>query len=190
MTLLLYYLNHFESDLRKLLAYGSHPSPSQCDLRPELNGCVFFGGRQWAHYEKEIAHVPEKNRVLFCVSLLSIIAADKNNHAHLASQHETWRSAFAGYPKFGWIGFGPHFEDVKFLCSIPEEAGVNFDAFQDDELDEFVLYHRRQGSKFLGPHVEYAFLKMVEDPEFNATHPMIERLRNSIIRVFNFNGLE
>lgn len=187
MSLLRYAKQQFLVDLKAVMAIGQKVSDFHASMFPDIRNAVFIGGEEWERFEEEIKLIAPEHHAFYCVCLLAAISTDKNNHANMSEYRALWESAFKHYPKFGWVGFGPHFEPISFLCEVPARAGIDFNSITDAELDEFVEYFSVTGKRVYGERVRYFFGQMVEDREFNNQCEVIRRMRESIIRVFGFD---
>ena len=74
------------------------------------------------------------------------------------------------YPKFGWSGFGPHYENPKKLLLIPQHANfTNFDYISnhvEEYIDLFIEECDRFFREFI-PEIQTNdfILRFLEDPE-------------------------
>lgn len=89
----------------------------------DLDGTVFFGGQDWKNVEQDLAGVPAADRCQFVLCLFMVVLNDQALHASRPDLYQRWREKTA-YPKFGWAGFGAHFENPFKLLSIPEQRGL------------------------------------------------------------------
>lgn len=95
----------------------------------------------------------------------------------MATQNShNWIKEFQ-YPKFGWLGFGAHFEKVKYLLQIPEQNGVEFERISDQELQDYFCFHYQSGKFILVENVEPFFKIMLEDVDFNFDSSIFSRFR-------------
>jgi hypothetical protein len=68
---------------------------------------TFFGGKDWQNYETDISNIPVETREDFILCLFTVSMVDyyyTNNYNNAFSEHRF------PIPKFGWCGYGPHFE--------------------------------------------------------------------------------
>ena len=68
---------------------------------------TFFGGKDWQNYEFDISNIPVEIREDFILCLFTVSFVDyyyTNNYRIAFSEHKF------PIPKFGWCGYGPHFE--------------------------------------------------------------------------------
>lgn len=185
MTLLKYSQAQFFNDLKSL--QFSKPNDIILKHNPYFNErTVFFGGRVWSNFNQDINHVSDKNKGFFCICLFSMVSADQNIYAHFPNLINEWSRQFQ-YPKFGWCGFGEHFEKVKFLLQIPEQNGVDFDVISDTELQEYFCAQYQNGRIILGDIVEHFFNIMLEDVDFNFESNIFSRFRRIMIDSINEN---
>lgn len=185
MTLLNYSQNQFFNDLNSL--QFSKPNNIILELNPYFNErTVFFGGREWSNFSQDINHVSDTNKAFFCICLFSMVSADQNMYAHFPNLIDRWSRQFQ-YPKFGWCGFGEHFEKVKYLLQIPEQNGVDFDGISDTEIQEYFRAHYQNGRIILGVFVQHFFNIMLEDVDFNFESNIFSRFRRIMIDSINEN---
>ena len=57
------------------------------------------------------------------------------------------------YPKFGWSGFGPHYENPKQLLLIPQKINlVNYD-YLLNHVEEYIDLFIEECDKFFGKNI-------------------------------------
>ena len=178
MSLIEYINNNFQCDINSL-------NTSRCnniinENNPYINAdTLFFGGPSWENFNKDIITVNPGDRAYFCFCLFAMVAADQNAHAHFKDVLFEWLEHYK-YPKFGWCGFGPHFENVCYLLEVPSTNGIDFDTITDAELDAFVQLQFENGRSVLGNLVNDFFGTMLKDEDFRCDLTIFERLVNRI----------
>jgi hypothetical protein len=162
------YFNHFFiADLRKL----SLTRPNNVILsNPESfridQTTVFFGGRNWENYENDIKAIDQKSK--FVLSLFATVCIDLTMFTHFSGSYAKFRS-LTNYPKFGWSGYGPHFEGPHKLIIKAEQEGKL--EFTDELIANFVLFWISSSKAFFSLHFpeiqfSYFFEKMRNDSDF------------------------
>ena len=178
MSLIAYLNNNFKRDINSL-------NTSRCnniinENNPYINvDTLFFGGPLWENFNEDIIAVNPRDRAYFCFCLFTMVAADQNAHAHFKDELFDWLEHFR-YPKFGWCGFGPHFEKVCCLLKVPSANAIDFDIITDAELDAFVQLQFENGRRVLGNRVNDFFATMLNDEDFSCDLTIFERLVNRI----------
>lgn len=184
MTLLEYSKNQFYHDLKLIISNSPkeiQPNKIILELNAHFNEkTTFIGGRQWCYFKHDINYVSTINRAYFCICFFSMVSADQNTYAHFPNLTEQWTKQFQ-YPKFGWCGFGAHFEKVKYLLQIPEQNGVDFNDIADSEIQEYFCFHYQSGSNILGNNIEHFFRIMLEDSDFDFESEIFSRFRKIMI---------
>ena len=150
MTIKTYFNSKFESDLRKLQFSRANPV-EQAHVFNNVP-TLFFGGQDWRNARDDFSGIPEMNRIHFMLCLFLITVADQCIHAHFNAQYETWRSK-TNYPKFGWTGFGNHFENPLKILGIPEAAGIVDADRVIPELAAFLEFVREEATHFFAEDV-------------------------------------
>ncbi len=84
---------------------------------------VYFGGRNWEHFDSDLARMNAQHRIQFIMCLFTMVSLDLTTFAYFNSNYESFRSKYP-LPKFGWSGFGPHYEEPWKLLECPEAANV------------------------------------------------------------------
>jgi hypothetical protein len=87
------------------------------------NNTIYFGGENWKNINNDIRNIEEKNQEFFFLSLFMITVIDLAMFTYHRTFYDTFRRLTI-YPKFGWVGFGPHYETPKKLLNIPESRGL------------------------------------------------------------------
>ena len=103
----------------------------------------FFGGQEWERCEKDLNVSNYKN--YFVLSLFAMACNDLNMHANFKPQYLKFRT-HTQYPKFGWTGFGPHFESPEWLITKPISLGLV--QFNSETLQEFTALWKSTASEF------------------------------------------
>lgn len=118
-----YFTNEFHKDLSTITFY----SPNQAILKNPTAfhldaNTVFFGGKEWEKLEDDIAFINRENYQHFFLCLFITISIDLTMYTYYRSCYRVFRNRMC-YPKFGWCGFGPHFENPCKLLDIPYQKG-------------------------------------------------------------------
>jgi hypothetical protein len=87
------------------------------------NNTIYFGGENWRNINNDIRNIEEGNQEFFFLSLFMITVIDLTMFTYYKASYEKFRG-LTRYPKFGWVGFGPHYETPKKLLNIPENRGL------------------------------------------------------------------
>jgi hypothetical protein len=120
--------NYFYGGFLQQIEQLSFSRPNHV-LRSHLDddSLVFFGGRDWCHVSNDLARIPLQDRARFVLSLFMVTLTDQCLHCYMPAAYAEWRSK-TKYPKFGWAGFGVHYENPFKLLWAPErEQLVNPD---------------------------------------------------------------
>lgn len=167
--------NYVEHDFRHHLAGLSYHKPNRV-IRSHAHDfgvdeqTMFFGGRNWERYERDISRIPTSQKELFIIALFSIVVIDLNMHAHFRPHYPLFRSKTM-YPKFGWPGFCCHFEKPKKLLRIPvEHDHLTFSQF-DEYSEQYANYFFESFEQFFKLHAipvtsEEFFQAMLTDRDF------------------------
>lgn len=176
MTLNKYAKQQFLHDLNTLKSERPNSTILEVDGRADSE-TGFFGGKEWEHYNINISNIDIPNRKYFCLCLFAMVSADQNMFANHNEHYHNFRKMFT-YPKFGWAGFGMHFEKPSFLLSVPSQSGVDFSSITNEELNEFVVDQFRQAKTFLPKSLPvWDFFKdMINDIDFKSDTGIFKRL--------------
>lgn len=107
-------------------------------------------------------------------------SSDQLMFSKFRDSYDRFRNIFR-YKKFGWCGFGPHYERPKFILNVPCNNGVDFSVISDDELTEFVDSQFQIVDNMFGK--EFAknyFQSLLIDEDFQSECEIFERLVFSI----------
>lgn len=137
-----YFKNQFPIDLKTIefqhpnVTLLNNPNTFKID-----NNTIYFGGINWKNFNNDIRHIERNNYDFFFLSLFMISVFDLTMYTHFRTSYDTFRS-LTYYPKFGWSGLGPHYENPKKILSIPENRGFlekrNVVKFIDNYIDMFI----------------------------------------------------
>jgi hypothetical protein len=176
MTLNDYAKKQFIVDINGLQLKSPNPTILRIDGRADVH-TRFFGGMEWANYALDIANVKDENRKYFCLCLFAMVSADQNMFANHNSHYNAFRKTFT-YPKFGWTGYGMHFEKPSYILSISDKAGVDFSSISTEELNEFVFDQFKNAKLFLPKSLPvWDFFKdMINDVDFKSDTAIFKRL--------------
>jgi hypothetical protein len=98
---------------------------------------VFFGKQDWENLDRDIEQVEEENYKYFFLCLFTITIIDLTVFKYFNTQYIAFREN-TKYPKFGWCGFGPHYENPRKILDLPAENGyLNLDVINLDEYYRF-----------------------------------------------------
>ncbi len=161
----------FLTDLRTIpmqrpnVVIQNHPEDFRID-----NHTVYFGGHGWRNFDNDIARI-RNNHEYFFISLFTIVFIDLTFFTYYRQQYPLFRN-FTMYPKFGWSGFGVHYENPKFILLVPEERGYFNNFNQDQLIDEFLNLLVKKCDDFFRhnfPEIQTMdFLRnTIEDRDFN-----------------------
>lgn len=67
----------------------------------------FFGGKDWQNYESDISNVSIEKREDFILCLFAALTVD---YYYTNNYNNAFLENRVPIPKFGWCGYGPHFE--------------------------------------------------------------------------------
>jgi hypothetical protein len=168
MTLLNYIKTQFIKDLQSLEITTNE-------------GMSFFGGQEWENFEIDTAKINPKHLAYFCFCLFSMTCADQNMHSNFKFAYRDWLKK-SQYPKFGWYGFGNHFEKPKFLLEVSEQKGVDFNLITDQDLNEFVDFNFNVSLRQFGIDTKTFFKVMMNDIDFNSETSIFQRLKKQILQ--------
>ena len=119
-----YLKNQFLLDLRTM---DFHQPNSTILNNPDSfridNNTIYFGGENWRNINNDIRNIEERNQEFFFLLLFMITVIDLTMFTYYEASYEKFRG-LTRYPKFGWVGFGPHYETPKKLINIPENRGL------------------------------------------------------------------
>ena len=176
MTLNAYTKQQFFNDIKTLSLTTPNSTILKVDGRADIH-TRFFGGREWDDYKLNISKIDVPNRKYFCLCLFAMVSADQNMYANHNEHYPAFRKMFT-YPKFGWTGFGMHFEKPSFLLSVPSQSGVDFSGITNEELNDFVADQFRQAKSFLPKSLPvWDFFKdMINDVDFKSDTDIFKRL--------------
>lgn len=174
MTLQEYLKNEFPKDLGKLDSRkpGSMMTDNPDSFRID-NNTIYFGGKDWKNIEQDIAYIDPTKREYFFLCLFTITIIDLTMFTYYNDFYIDFRKLTA-YPKFGWSGFGPHYENPKKLLNIPEQIGLlnrnKIEMYIEDFIDMFVEMCNSFFANNL-PHINSNdFLsKIIHDEDFTIT---------------------
>jgi len=169
-----YRKNEFPGDLRKL----EFQRPNSVILNnPESfrtdSNTIYFGGRDWENITNDISNIEKNNREYFFLCLFTITIIDLTMFTYYKESYETFRR-LTMYPKFGWSGFGPHYENPKKLLLIPENEGLLNRKKIEEYIDDYIDLLIDECNSFFGikiPEITTKdfISKIVHDNEFQIT---------------------
>lgn len=169
-----YFEIEFKSDLRQLQLHKPNSIVLAHTDSFGIDGVTqFFGGQEWRYCQQDLQGIVNKN--YFVLSLFAMVCNDLNMHSNFPEHYFKFRG-LTNYPKFGWSGFGPHFESPAWIINQPLKLGlVNFD---DKLLSEFVTFWKLTADDFLAkciPDINYSnfFHDLCEDRCFSTSETLM-----------------
>jgi len=175
MNLIRYYKEQFPNDLKKL----KFERPNSTILsNPELfkidNNTIYFGGSNWENIINDTKDIAKENLEYFCISLFTITVIDSGMFTNFNEYYDVFRKN-TNYPKFGWIGFDPHYENPKKLLLIPEEKGLVDFSYLKDNIKEYFELLKLECDDFFTNYVENSnttiFLNtIINDKDFGVNY--------------------
>ena len=119
-----YFDNEFSIDVRTLRtqkpSYVILSNPASFGVDEQT---VFVGGKDWENIEHDRSSISPEKREYFIICLFSIVLIDLIMFTYFKDQYSVYRKK-TNYPKFGWTGFGPHFENPKKIILVPEQLNI------------------------------------------------------------------
>jgi roadblock/LC7 domain-containing protein len=187
MTLNNYATAHFLTDLNTLPKDRPNPSLLNDNDRADRN-TYFFGGQEWSNCESNLSKIIPNHKKYFALCLFTMVCADQTMFTYYRGNYTNFRRLIV-YPKFGWTGFGYHFEGPKYLLTVPVNFGVDFSEITNEELDEFIANQFSIAKSFMPPGVSVNefFTNMLNDVDFYAETDIFVRLKASMLK--NLSGL-
>jgi hypothetical protein len=96
-------------------------------------------------------------------------------YANFKVHYQKFRS-FTQYPKFGWTGFGCHFESSDWLLIKPIELGLV--SYEESTLTDFTSYWKKDASIFFAekiPEIDFNvyFEKLCNEPVFDKMETLL-----------------
>lgn len=147
LHLLDYYNNQFENDLKKLVI--TKPNDTILSLADFFNideKTVFWGDRDWGNIENDLKEISQANQEAFLLCLFSITLIDHTLFKELEGSKSIFYTDFrnvTAYPKFGWLGSSPNFENPKKIVTIPEQLAIeNFHQIKQYPQNFATLFER------------------------------------------------
>jgi hypothetical protein len=112
-----YFYSVFPGQLRQL-SYST--LNATVDEAFGLRGTPFFGGTDWKNVGRDLSRVTQEDRVPFVLALFMMVLTDQAIYTYSRDSYEDWKRHTA-FPKFGWVGFGPHHENPLKILWVPEK---------------------------------------------------------------------
>jgi hypothetical protein len=181
MNLLDYSNKQFKFDISKLFLEKPNIIELTHDIRLD-NKTVFFGGQNWFNYKIDTEHINKENLKYFCICLFTMVCADETMYTYHNQYYNHFRKKF-NYPKFGWTGYGSHFEKPFHLLNTPILNGVNFNKITNEEIEEFVNNQISITTKELPSeiNVKTFYTNMLRDFDFNIEIIFAKKLQDVIM---------
>jgi hypothetical protein len=158
-----YYQTQFTQDL-ETLAYR-HPNPVIMNNLPLFKidaATKFFGGMEWENFDDDLASIANKEAFIYCLFVITII--DLVMFTYFQHNYEHFRNG-TQYPKFGWCGYGPHYENPKKMLLKSEENGIlDVVSFQTTQK-AYLIFIGTLFSK-TGVDAKEFIQAMLNDPDF------------------------
>jgi hypothetical protein len=185
MSLNNYAATHFLTDLKTLSKKRPNSSLLTFNDRADRN-TSFFGGKEWSNCEGDLSKITSNNKKYFALCLFTMVCADQTMFTYYRENYDNFRRLII-YPKFGWTGFGFHFECPQYLLTVPVNFGVDFSEITNEELDEFIANQFSIAKSFMPPGVNanQFFTYMLNDVDFYADTDIFVRLKNSMLKNLN-----
>lgn len=119
-----YLRNQFLNDFRKLKLYkpGSVIQAHASDFRVDAD-TQYFGGSNWADFDRNMSSILEANKPYFCLGLFCHCILDMTMFSYFKEYYSAFRSRTL-MPKFGWSGFGVHYNNPALLINLPDQKGI------------------------------------------------------------------
>jgi hypothetical protein len=145
---------------------------------------IYFGGHRWHNFENDIAGI-RNNHSFFFISLFTIVFIDLTFFTYYRQQYPTFRG-LTMYPKFGWTGFGLHYENPKFILIVPEENGFFRGLNQDELIEDFLRNLVKKCDDFFinnfpEIHTRDFLRNTIEDRDFNNTEINVDTFFSKVI---------
>jgi hypothetical protein len=119
------YMKHrFPNDCQRLKlrkpnsVIQSHASDFRVDADTQ-----YFGGFNWADFDQNMASVEQAYQSYFCLGLFWHCILDMTMFSCFKEYYAPFRSRTI-IPKFGWSGFGVHYNNPTLLITLPEQKGI------------------------------------------------------------------
>ena len=147
MKLKEYLKNQFSADLARLkfqkpnFVIQNNPDSFNTDQYT-----IYFGGMNWENIDQDIKHIDKEFYNHFFLCLFTITIIDLTIFSHFRDYYSIFRNK-TRYPKFGWSGFGPHYENPKKLLDIPfQKSLLRIDKI---DIEEYVQLFISETNSFL-----------------------------------------
>lgn len=138
MTLKDYFRKQFPDDLKGLeFSEPNSVLQSNHELFQIDNNTVYFGGSDWRNIKKDIANVDSNNLEYFFLCLFTITVIDLTMYTYYKDKYDNFRNRTL-YPKFGWSGYGPHFENPKKILHVPFLKNIVNYSSSSKHIDEYI----------------------------------------------------
>lgn len=143
---------------------------------------IFFGGPDWKNLSNDIKQIQPIYYENFFLCLFTIVTIDLTFYTYFQEYYTLFRNQ-TKYPKFGWTGFGVHYENPRKLLDIPYQLGLfdenklNYEAYSTLFFDSLSNYLQSLEAPIT---VENFMDKLINDQAFE-TNIADERLSNNVI---------
>lgn len=179
-----YLKNQFPNDLEKLKfqkpnsVIQNNPDSFNIDQYT-----IYFGGMNWENMDNDINHINEEFYEHFFLCLFTITIIDLTMFSHYKNYYDVFRNKMR-YPKFGWSGFGPHYENPRKLLDIPFQKGLL--KIEKIDLDEYIDLFISETNSFLRSNLnqirtEDFFNSLLTDKDFQVSQGEINTITPLII---------
>lgn len=169
MNLNQYLHNQFPTDLTKLkFEKPSSSIQTNLDSFKIDQYTIYFGGADWENIELDIQKIDNENFEHFFLCIFTITIIDLTIFTHFSDCYNVFRD-HTRYPKFGWSGYGTHYENPKKLLDISVKKGflnldrINLEEYIDLFYDETSLFLK---SKLHQVTPEDFFRALLSDKDF------------------------
>ena len=142
-----YIQNQFNNDLKQLSIRRPNSTILKYsnDFKVDIETVFWGGGRDWKNVKEDTKNIAEKDLENFLLCLFSITILDIGIFSQFgginSADYQKFRKT-TYYPKFGWSGFGLHYDNPKKILKVPEELMlIEFKSIKDSPL-HFSLFFK------------------------------------------------
>lgn len=169
-----YLKNNFPSDLKKMnfLRPNSKILANPDEYRID-NNTIFFGGQNWENIDNDIVEIDKKNLENFFLCLFTITVIDMGLFTYYHDSYGTFRNKTM-YPKFGWSGFGTHYENPKKILSVPLSYKLVDFKETSEKINDFIDLFITECDMFFETNIKNIstndfIFELINDIEFQKT---------------------
>ena len=149
---------------------------------------IFFGGPNWKDINNDIKLIDKNNYENFFLSLFTIITIDLTFFTYFKDDYDYFRNT-TRYPKFGWTGFGVHYENPIKILDVPQklnlidESKINYNEYSNLFYESLENYLKSFNNKI---NIQEFIEKLINDKDFRIKNNLISsKLLKSIIEKHN-----